>query len=158
MLKQSLRRIHRILIFENVDHPKHTVSLEQALDRLQSVGVGIEEKEKLVIRKASSYRNLVVHYEFELNRYEWKKIYAQLFEFVHFFHLKHFDEEIHAHIAREHWPTEARLMKYFKKNFVVYNGVEMTKEGPAEILAAQKETHLELGGVRFERIKYGDEK
>src|SRR5258708_160615 len=158
MLKQALQRIHRILIFEDVDHPKYTVSLEQALDRLQSVGVGVEEKERLVIRKAAGYRNLVVHYEFELNQFEWKKIYAQLFEFVHFFHVKHFGEEIHPHITREHWPTEARLMKYFKKNFVVYNGVEMAKESPAEIMAAQRETHLELGGVRYERIKYGDEK
>jgi hypothetical protein len=112
----------------------------------------------LAYRLSSLWALRVVHYEFELNRFEWKKVYAQLFEFVHFFHLKHFDEEIHAHIAHDHWPTEARLMRYFKKNFVIYNGVEMSKEGPAEIIAAQRLTQLDFGGICYERIRYVEER
>lgn len=157
MLKQVLRNTHPILIFENVDHPKHTVSLEQALVRLANAGVTIDDKEKRNITRASNLRNLVVHYEFELNKFECKNIYAQLFEFVHFFHVKHLGAEIHNHISRKHWNVEARLMTYFRQNFVVYNGIEMHKESPAEIVAAQGITYLEVEGKRYDRIKYGEE-
>jgi hypothetical protein len=157
MLKHVLREIHPILVFEDVDRPKHTVTLEQALNRLTNAGIAIDDKEKLNIARAANYRNQVVHYEFELNRFECKKIYAQLFEFVHFFHVKHLKMEIHAHIARHHWPVEARLMTYFRENFVVYNGVEVYRELPSEIIAAQSVTYFELGGQKYERFKYGEE-
>ncbi|HLZ91335.1 MAG TPA: hypothetical protein VKQ28_06435 [Candidatus Acidoferrum sp.] len=157
MLKHVLRTVHPTLVFEDVDHPKRTVTLEQALNRLANAGIAIGDKEKLNIARASKHRNLVVHYEFELDRFECKNIYAQLFEFVHFFHLKHLNKEIHGHIQRGHWPVEARLMAYFDKNFVVYNGVEMYREHPSEIIEAQSVTHFEANGQKYERFKYGDE-
>src|SRR5690348_11184832 len=55
MLKEVLARIHPILIYEDVDRPKRTVSLEQALTRLESVGTQVVEKERLNIRKAAEY-------------------------------------------------------------------------------------------------------
>ncbi len=157
MLKHALRKIHPILVFENVDHPKYAVGLEQALTRLANAGIAIDDKEKLNIMRAANYRNLVVHYEFELNKFECKKIYAQLFEFAHFFHVKHLDSEIHEHVAREHWAVEARLMTYFRKNFVVYNGVEMFKENPADIVISQRQTYFEVDGLKYPRFRYGDE-
>ena len=96
MLKKLLSDFHPILICENVDRPRHTVSLEQALTRLEALGVSVGQKEKLNICRAANYRNRVVHYEFELNKFEWTNIYAQLFEFLHFFHHKHLKSEIHA--------------------------------------------------------------
>jgi hypothetical protein len=158
MLKQVLRESHPILIFENIDNPRRTVSLDQALTRLESVAkVTVGDKEKVNIRRAADYRNKVVHYEFELNRFECKNIFAQLFEFVHFFHYKYLKQEIHACIAKDLWPAEARLMTYFKKNFVVYNGIEMIKYNPADIMDAQRRPYLERNGERYERITYGDE-
>lgn len=158
MLKHVLKSVHPILIFEDVDIPKKSVSIERALGRLQTAGVTVGEKEKLVLRKAADYRNLVVHYEFELNRFECKKIYAQLFEFVHFFHVIHLNEEVHTHIARSHWAIEARLMRYFKENFVSYNGIEMYKETPAEIIAAQARIFFQDDQGTYPRIRYGDER
>ncbi len=134
LLKQLLRDIHPILIYEDVDKPKRTVSLEQALARLETIGVVFEEKEKRNIKTATEYRNLAVHYEVEINKFEWKNVYAQLFEFVHFFHHKHLKSEIHNHIDKDNWPVEVRLMRYFRMNFVVYNGVEMHKDNPKDIL------------------------
>lgn len=156
MLKHVLKGVHPILVFEDVDHPKHSLSLERALIRLEVVGVTLEEKEKINIRKAANYRNEVVHYEFELNRFECKKIYAQLFEFVHFFHMNHLGKEIHAHIEKHHWAVEARLIEYFRKNFVVYNGVEMHRENPRNIIRAQLRTSVSDGLRTYSRIKYGD--
>ena len=157
LLKEVLKEIHPILIYEDVDRPKRTVSLEQALVRLESVGVAIVEKERVNIRKAAEYRNRVVHSEVELNKFEWKKIYAQLFEFVHFFHHKHLPAELHSHIAKENWPVEARLMRYFRENFVVYNGAEMHKDNPKEILDAQRYPYMSNSRRKCRRIKYGDE-
>lgn len=158
MLKHVLRQTHPVLIFEDIDHPRRTVSLEQALKRLEAVAkVTVGDKEKVNIQRAADYRNKIVHYEFELNKFECKNIFAQLFEFVRFFHNKYLGEEIHAHVVREMWPIEARLMIYFKENFVVYNGVEMIKYNPADIIDAQRQTYFERDGQKFYRFKYGDE-
>jgi hypothetical protein len=157
MLKHVLKTVHPILIFEDIDHPRNTVSLERALIRLETVGITVGEKEKINIRRATSYRNQVVHYEFDLNKHECKKIYAQLFEFTHFFHLTHFDKEIHAHIRKTHWAAEARLMRYFQENFVSYNGVEMFKDSPAEIMEAQRRPFITFGSTRYARLRYGEE-
>jgi HEPN domain-containing protein len=157
LLKQLLKDMHPILIYEDVDRPNRTVSLDQALIRLEHIGVQFEEKERRNIKKAAEYRNYVVHYEVEINKFEWKNTYAQLFEFIHFFHHKHLKSEIHNHIDKDNWAAEARLMRYFKKNFVIYNCVEMAKSNPKEILDAQKETHIWFGLKAFSRFKYGDE-
>jgi hypothetical protein len=157
MLKHVLRTVHPILIFEDIDNPKRTVTLERALTRLAAAGISISNKERVNILRASTQRNNVVHYEFELNRFECRKIYAQLFEFVHFFHAKHLKSEIHARISHDHWPVEARLMTFFHQNFVLYNGVEMFKENPTDIVRNQSITFFEIDGQRFDRIAYGTE-
>jgi len=158
MLKEALRSTHPVLIFEDIDKPKFTVSLETALTRLERVSrVAVGEKEKFVIRKAADYRNRVVHYEFELNGFECKKIFAQLFEFIHFFHSKYLSRETHEHIAKDLWPTEARLMSYFRKKFVNYNGIEMHRDNPMAIMAAQKVSFFESEGTKYLRMRYGSE-
>jgi hypothetical protein len=156
MLKQRLYQIHPLFVFEDIDHPKNTVSLEQALGRLEAVGVVVGEKEKVSIRRATLYRNRVVHYEVELNKFEWKNNYAQLFEFVHFFHVKHFERELHTSIMKENHAVEARLMTYFKENFVVYHNVEMHKDNPRDIVQAQRIRFFVSGRRKYERFRYGD--
>ena len=157
LLKQLLKEINPILIYEDIDRPKRTVSVEQALARLEIIGVAFEEKEKRNIKTAVEYRNLAVHWEVAINKFEWKNVYAQLFEFVHFFHHKHLKSDIHKHVEKRNWPIEARLMSYFNKNFVIYNGVEMHKDTPKDILRAQQQPHLWLGLTAFRRFKYGEE-
>ena len=156
LLKQLLTEIHPRLIYEDIDGRRgdRTVSLEQALLRLEAFGVSVDEKERTNIRRASDYRNRVVHHEVELNKFEWSNLYAQLFEFVHFFHHKRLKSEIHAEIAKKHWPAEARLMRYFRENFVFYNGVDMHKETPRDILDAQRYPHLYKGRRRYSRIAF----
>jgi hypothetical protein len=157
LLKQLLKEIHPILIYEDVDNPKRTVSLDQALARLENIGVNVEEKERINIRRAVEYRNRVVHFEVEINKFEWKNVFAQLFEFVHFFHHKHLKSEIHKHIEKDNWSIEASLMRYFKKNFVMYNGMEMHKDNPRDIFDAQQTPHIWKELTAYPRIKFGDE-
>lgn len=43
------------------------------------------------------------------------------------------------------------------KRFVIYRGARMIEGWPEKIRAAQTVTHYDIGGVDFERIRYGDE-
>jgi len=61
------------------------------------------------------------------------------------------------HIERENWPIEARLMAYFRRTFVVYNGVEMHKDNPKDIVAAQRVLFFLEGDQKYSRIPYGEE-
>lgn len=157
MMKELLRGIHPRLILEDVDARKgdKTVSLEQALERLELFGIPIELKERVNIGRAARLRGRIVHHDVELNKFEWKNIYAQLFEFVHFFHQKHLHAELHRQIAQENWRVEARLMLYFRQNFVVYNGVEMHKANPRDIVDAQRVPCFVLGRRQYNRIRLG---
>jgi len=160
LLKRVLEAINPVLIYRDIDahdSERETVSLEQALNRLENLKVPIEEKERIVIRRASVRRNQVVHRRVELNRFEWKKLYSQLFEFLHFFHHKHLKTELHSHLEPDNWDVEARLMKFFKENFVVYNGVEMEKTQPKNILDSQKLVGYSDGKQDYYRIRYGEE-
>ena len=160
MLKEALRKVHPILVFEDIDRPKLTVSLETALSRLERVSkyVQVGDKEKINIRRAADYRNQIVHYEFELNRFECKKIFAQLFEFIHFFHAKYLKRETHDYIVRDLWPTEAKLMTYFREEFVLYNGVELHREAPKDLVDTQEITFFESqNGQKYARLRYGTE-
>lgn len=158
-LKHVLRQAHPAFIFENIDNPTRTVTLEQALSRLGNVAqVKVGAKERINIQRASNFRNKIVHYEFDLNKFECKKIYAQLFEFVHFFHYKYLHQELHPHVARDLWRAEARLIGFFKKNFVVYQGSELIKKFPAMIVSAQRRPYVQLAGKDFHRIQYGEER
>lgn len=159
LLKHILRTHHPILIYENIDKPKNTVSINQALERLISIAkVYVDEKDKRAIHQAIKYRNLILHYEFNVNSIQYKNIYSQLFEFIHHFHHKHLKSELHNKIQRDLWGIEARLIKYFKTNFVIYNGVEVNKTHPHEIVKAQNHIGYYLNDAEYYRIKYGDEK
>jgi hypothetical protein len=48
-------------------------------------------------------------------------------------------------------------MAFFKKNFVVYNGFEMAKGHPADIIKAQSIPYLIRGRWKFHRYRYGEE-
>ncbi|MCP3681321.1 MAG: hypothetical protein GY861_01400 [bacterium] len=158
LLKQVLKSEHPILIFENIDKPKHTVSISQALDRLISISnIELDDKEVRLIKKAIVYRNLILHYEISFNNKEFKNIYSQLFEFVHYFHRRHLNKDLHEVVLKKLWNTEAELMNYFKRETVFYHGVEVAKSTPAEILEYQKLDGILLGDKYYRRIKYGDE-
>jgi len=158
LMKYVLKLEHPILIYKNVDKPKNTVSISQALERLISISnIKIDDKEKRLINKAINYRNQTLHYELSYNRFELKSTFVQLFEFVHYFHKKHLDKDLHDFIEKSLWANEAELMNNFKERFVHYHGVEVDKSTPLEIVKIQKYNGLQLNGEYFLRIPYGKE-
>ena len=158
MLKFALHSAHPALIYEDIDNPRRTVSLRQALTRLEThAGVSVEQKEKHMINKAAEYRNSLLHSEVTMNRFELRNLYVQLFEFAHFFHARHVKNELHIHVERSLWHSEARLMRYFKKAFVTFDGVEVASWHPDTMLRAQRVTHFQIGLRKYARIRYGSE-
>ena len=158
LMKYVLKLEHPILIYENVDKPKNTVSITQALERLISItNIEIDDKEKRLINKAINYRNQILHHELSYNHFELKSNFVQLFEFVHYFHKKHLDKDLHDFIEKTLWANEAELMNNFKKRFVHYHGTEVDKSIPLEIVKIQKYNGLQLSGECFVRIPYGKE-
>lgn len=139
LLKHALREEHPILIYENIDKPTNTVSLSQCLLRLKNIAnVNIDEKEDKIINRAISQRNKIVHFEYEINPFHQKSVFIELFEFVHYFHKKHFGSELHDHIDEKLWRTEAELLAEFKNEWVVYKGKKLPNYLPLEIVVAQK--------------------
>ena len=48
-------------------------------------------------------------------------------------------------------------MSFFRSRFVMYNGLEIDKEYPLEIVRAQKHIGYVLKGIEYYRIRYGSE-
>ncbi|HEX2767478.1 MAG TPA: hypothetical protein VHR55_12685 [Candidatus Limnocylindria bacterium] len=157
LMKERLRREHHLLVFSSVDKRGHTVSMEVALGRLQAVGVAIEPADQASIRTAIGWRDRIAHYELDLSLDEASKVYAGLFEFAHSFHRSELGGDLHDHIREENWWKEAALMEVFREEFVSYNGMDVIKTWPAELLAAQDFLDVEIEHQKYPRLPYGVE-
>lgn len=96
-LKAILYKIHPILIYENIDVPKHTVSPIQALGRLENAkisSVSISTSERKKIEKAIVVRNQVVHSDFELKAEYASAKFFEIFSFLMYFQGRHLETEI----------------------------------------------------------------
>lgn len=158
LFKETLRIEHELLVYENVDRRKNTVSISAAFQRLKSIGkIDITKEDDIIIERAIQIRNLVMHYEIELNTQELANIYAILFEFLHNFHLKCLGEELHSFIHQEYWEEEGKLIELFRNEFVLYNGEEVHKYHPFAIAESQLFPFFTVKGIEYKRIKYGEE-
>lgn len=158
LMKQVLKEEHPLFIYENIDKPRNTITITQALERLISISKDtLDEKEICLIKKAINYRNKILHYEISFNNNEFKIIYSQLFEFLHYFHKRHFNTDLHKKIPENLWKSEADLMISFEKETAFYNGIEVHKSTPLEIIKYQKYDGLLFKNKLYNRIRYGDE-
>lgn len=158
LFKEALRVEHQLLVYENIDKRANTVSVSVALQRLKSIGkIDITEEDEQKIHRAIQIRNLVIHYELELNIQESSNIYTILFEFLHYFHFKCLGEELHGFIHPEYWEEEGILIEKFKNEFVLYDGEKVHRNHPLQIAESQLFPVFTVNGVEYKRIKYGDE-
>lgn len=161
MLKECLRKVHPILIHENIDkisqNNAKTVSLSLALERIINIlKIELSENEKRDITMAIRLRNEMTHYQFTLTHEEAKTKYVMLFKFLSSFHEKYLDGSLHNNINQELWEVENNILR-FADNFVFYNGVEVTREYVADIKKCQDIKFYTIDGVGYERIKFGKE-
>lgn len=158
-MKHVLQLQHPLFIFEDIDNPKNTVSLVLCLDRLQNIAkIQIDEKEKRAIKRASTQRNKIVHHEYDLNPDYYRSVFVELFEFVHYFHAKHLQGELHDRIESKLWRTEAELLAQFSNEWVTYRGIRLPSRLPFDIVIAQRYTTVrkfaEGGYTYLAREKY----
>ena len=159
LMKQVLKNEHPLLIYENVDIPKNTVSVSRALERLKAIsGIEIDVKEEQVIRRAISQRNKIVHHEYDSNPDHNKSVFVQLFEFVHYFYAKHLPGELHDNIEEPLWHTEAELLSQFNTEWVTYRGKNLHSTLPLDIVVAQRYVAIrqktDSGDRLFQRSPY----
>lgn len=87
-LKELLRRQHPVLIYENIDIPRNTISITQALSRIENpniLGITIPEDEKRKIITAVRLRNQITHFEFELTENYAMAKFSEIFAFLVYF-------------------------------------------------------------------------
>ncbi|QPC47371.1 hypothetical protein [Mangrovibacillus cuniculi] len=158
IFKELLIRENEFLIYENIDKPKHTVSITTGLNRLKNiVRINFEDKDELILKQAINLRNEIIHFGIELDLKELSTIYTVLFEFLYSFHYRYLDEELHENIHEEYWEEEATLIEQFKNELVIYGGVEISKDYAIEIAESQLFTNFTSRGKEYKRIKFGDE-
>jgi hypothetical protein len=159
LMKHVLQLEHPLFIFENIDNPKNTVSLTLSLERLKSIAkVEIDEKEERVIKRANTQRNKIVHHEYDLNPDYYRSVFVELFEFMHYFHARHLEGELHDRIDQKLWRTEAELLAQFSGEWVTYRGKRLPSRLPFDIVIAQRYTTVRQpsdGGYKYlAREKY----
>jgi len=157
-LKQRLVDEHRLFLFENVDRPTKTVSLELALKRLVALDVALDADAVRAIESAIKWRNAITHYEVDLHTAEVRANYLLLFDFIDLFHQQHFgDEGITEHVHLENREIAARMLRSSKREMLQFDGTTMHRSWPAKLLAAQKTETVSVSGVEFNRIRWGQE-
>jgi hypothetical protein len=113
MLKERLRREHSILIFQNIDNPHNTVGLDLAIDRLKRISsVQFSKNDLTAIETAKRWRNLIVHYEFEISPEELKLVFAKLLGFSMHFNKKEFNIYLDAEIKGNAWDEALSIFEY----------------------------------------------
>jgi len=90
LLKERLRRVHPVLVWENVDKfpslRARTVSVDTALSRLVNIGgLDIPEQDFEMIRSLRDTRNAIEHYSWSTTKSEVEQIVGQALGFaLHF--------------------------------------------------------------------------
>jgi hypothetical protein len=154
LLKERLRREHFLLVYSDIDRKRNTVNVDQALNRLANCGVAFDQEDVVRLKRARDIRNDIVHFTITVDEEQLRAAYTDLFEFAHIFHLNALDEELHAHILDELWMAEATLMADFRRKFITYQGADIIKEFPSEILDSQFILSYRIDGKDCDRVRW----
>jgi hypothetical protein len=102
MLKERLAQTNPILIYKNIDTKitadAMTVSVREALTRLENLGLGIPDEEKKTIENIQRVRNRIEHHRYDLNENEDDAIIASSLKFILYFVEFVFERKLDGHI------------------------------------------------------------
>ena len=157
LLKARLAAEHPLLVQASPDRPAPgpTVGVDAAIARLRAAGIRLSDDEELRIRRAGRLRNDFMHYEVTATVGQMRAAYADLFEFAHSFNLDELGDEVHDHLSEDLYPAEAAIMTLFQREMVTYQGSEVVRWFPAEIVDAQFALTINVHGRPFDRIRRG---
>ena len=102
MLKERLAQSNPILIYRNIDTKitvdAMTVSVREALTRLENLGLGIPNEEKKTIENIQRLRNRIEHHRYDHNEKEDDTIIASSLKFILYFVEFVFERKLDGHI------------------------------------------------------------
>lgn len=117
-LKELLAEVHPLFVYENVDTPNKTVSLDKAIKRLAAIaGLELTDSEASALRVAKETRHQIVHYEVDANIEELKLAFARLLGFLANFYESHFDGPLYDYIDERLWARGVAIQAYGKELF-----------------------------------------
>lgn len=112
-LKQLLSKVHWLFVYTNVDKPDKTVTLDQAVTRLQHVvDLTLTKEETQALKLAKETRHKIVHHEVDENIEELKLAFAKLLAFLSEFYDSHFDTPLHDEIEEELWRSGIKIKQH----------------------------------------------
>lgn len=130
-LKEMLQREHWVLIYQNVDKPNHTVTLEGALQRLKGIAkINFDKDDIAAVSTAINIRNQIVHFEFSFQETQARLIFARLFGFLQHCFRQHLNKELHEVVMPELW-EEAIVLSEFADELFRRAQERITSEGIA---------------------------
>lgn len=87
-LKEQLFRTNRLLIYRNIDTPitddSQTVSIKEALARLENLGLGLPKQQRTMIEDIQRRRNRIEHHRYD-QKEEDEVVIAESLQFILFF-------------------------------------------------------------------------
>ena len=102
MLKEQLAQTNPILIYKNIDtkitDDAMTVSVREALTRLENLGLGIPAEERKTIEDIQRIRNRIEHHRYDHNEKEDDAIIASSLKFILYFVEFVFERKLEGHI------------------------------------------------------------
>lgn len=96
-LKAALAEIHPVLIYENIDNPKRSVTIGIAIRRLTDKNIGKIEfttKDNKRLNRAIAIRNEITHSDFSLNLSQVEANFHEIFAFLAEFNRRHLETNI----------------------------------------------------------------
>ncbi len=113
VLKEKLRREHPLLVFANVENPKISVSLQNALVRLARIeSIKLTEIDVKNIHLANAIRNEITHHTVDISLEQIKIVFSKLLGFIIEFCRKQLDMEISTSMPDELWKEAVSVEAY----------------------------------------------
>jgi hypothetical protein len=112
-LKELLKREHWCLIFDKIENPKKTVTLDGARVRLKHVcSFVLSDAEDKDLKVAVAARNAIVHHEVNEKVVNLRLKFGKLLAFLNEFHRQHLDQALQDKLPSALWVRGARIRDY----------------------------------------------
>jgi hypothetical protein len=132
VLKERLARIHRSLIFKNIDAPdfekERTVSLHHLPRRLLNLGVKVEPEEVQLVLQCANWRNQIVHHLPDFDPQEAEIQFPKMLNFIAAFMRRELGKGIET-ILPPHWYKAAKVILEDWKHAIAAAQKRAAKQG-----------------------------
>jgi len=168
LVKEGLRSLSAILIYENIDSPinfnSKTISGTKGIERLANCGVILfDSQTKGFIKECIAKRNEFMHYDVQIDSEKIKSSYCKFFELyikLHNIMLPNRKNDFMEMLKNECYFYENILI--FSEDFIVFRNEEMRIKHKEEFLKEiainkYQGEMVDENGNKFNRITYGSE-